>query len=112
MSESDKSNGLSRMDIQAARDAIEEILAAIPDELLPMFDKVSYDREGMPTVWCGGSGRVLGSARRNGVRDPSIYRRDASWSAIEYEMAYRADRRLHENGDDPKGIELARKVRR
>ncbi|MBF9523082.1 hypothetical protein BKG71_03680 [Mycobacteroides chelonae] len=94
------------MDIKTARQAIEAILAAIPDEALPAFDKVDYNKDGKPTVWWGGAGRVLGSARRNGVRDPLIYRRDASWSAIEHEMAHRADRCLLDNGDNPDGIKF------
>ena len=98
------------MDIKTARAAIEAILAAIPDEELPEFDKVEFDKDGMPCVWYGGLGRHLGSAKRNGKRDPSIYHEDASWKAIELEMAYRADRRLHENGDDPTDIRLAKKV--
>lgn len=110
MSKSDELAEVSYMDIKTARAAIEAILTAIPDEELPDFDRVSYDRDGKPTVWWGGSGRVLGSARRNGVRDPLIFRRDASWSAIECEMYHRADRRLLDNGDNPEGIKLARRV--
>lgn len=100
------------MDIKTARAAIEAILAAIPDEDMPEFDRVEYDRGGMPTAWWGGCGYSLGSATTGGKRDPSIYRRNASWEAIEREMVYRADRRLHENGDDPTGICLAKKERR
>lgn len=107
----DQSNGLQVMTIKAARMAIEAILASIPDDELPAFDRVDYNKDGVPTVWWGGMGRVLGSARSNGVRDPGIYRRDASWSAIECEMTFRADRRLLDNGDDPTGIKLARKER-
>lgn len=105
----DESNDLRGMTIKAARMAIEAILASIPDDALPAFDRVDYDKDGVPTVWWGGMGQVLGSARSNGVRDPGIYRRKASWSAIECEMAFRADRRLLDNGDDPTGIKLAKK---
>lgn len=97
------------MKIKAAREAIEAILAAIPDEELPEYDRVEHDRDGRVTVWRGGSGRTLGSAKRNGVREPLVYRSSASWDAIEGEMAYRADRRLFENGDDPTGIQFSKK---
>ena len=97
------------MTIRAARAAIEAILAAIPDDELPEFDKVDYDRNGRPTVWWGGHGRCLGSATSNGVREPLIYRSGAAWDAIESEMTYRADRRLLDNGDDPKGVRLAKR---
>lgn len=98
------------MTIGAARDAIEAILAAIPDEELPEFDRVEYAPDGPPVVWWGGSGRCLGSAKSNGEREPLTYRTQASWDAIQAEMTYRADRRLLENGDDPTGLRLARKV--
>lgn len=95
------------MKIKAARAAIEAILASIPDEELPKFDRTEIDgKSGMPVVWWGGTGRHLGSAKRGGVRDPEIYRRDASWSAIENEMAYRADKRLFEANDDPAGFRV------
>lgn len=96
------------MNVKEARAAIEAILAAIPDSELPEFDKVEI-RDGRPTVWWGGSGRILGSAKSNGQRDPLLYRRDASWDAIHLEMTHRADRRLLDNGDDPTGVRLARK---
>lgn len=102
------SDNVPTMDVKAACVAIEAILSALPDDALPEFDRVSYDHEGKPTVWWGGLGRVLGSARTNGVRDPLVYRRDASRSAIECEMAYRADRRLLANGDNPDGVKLVR----
>lgn len=98
------------MDVKTARAAIEAILAAIPNEELPEFDTVEYDAEtGMPTVWWGGSGQCLGSAKSGGVREPLIYRTNASWDAIQMEMTHRADRRLLDNGDDPTGVRLARK---
>lgn len=99
------------MDINSAQSAIESILASIPDEELPPFDRVETNRDGKPVVWWGGQGRVLGSATNKGQRDPSIYRSEASWSAILLEMTYRADLRLHENGDDPTGVPLARNAR-
>lgn len=101
-------------DIKAAQEAIEAILAAIPDEALPEFDRVEFDapsrfpeRLGMPVVWWGGSGHVLGTAKRNGKRDPLVYRTSAAWDAIQAEMCVRADRRLLDNGDDPTGVRLA-----
>lgn len=92
------------MTLKAARAAIEAILAAIPDEELPEFDRVEYGEDGRATVWWGGTGRILGSAKSNGVRDPLIYRRGASSEAIELEMVHRADRRVLDNGDNPKGV--------
>lgn len=99
------------MNIKTARAAIEAILAAIPDDEMPEFDCVEYDKDGMPIVWWGSTGRHLGYAKSGGVRDPLVYRRDASWEAIENEMTYRADKKLLDNGDNPKGIELAAKQR-
>lgn len=96
------------MNILEARAAIEAILEAIPDDELPEFDKVEV-REDETLVWWGGSGRVLGSARSGGQRDPLIYRRNASWDAIQLEMTHRADRRYLDNGDKPDGIRLAKK---
>lgn len=97
--------------IKEARAAIEAILASIPDEELPMFDKVELGDDDRVTVWWGSHGRVLGSAKSEGKRDPLLYRRDASWNAIELEMTHRTDRRLLDNGDDPAGVVgLARKV--
>jgi hypothetical protein len=97
------------VNVQEARNAIEAILAAIPDDELPEFDRVETEADGKVCVWSGGSGRILGSALRGGKRDPLIYRRNASWDAIQLEMAHRADRRLLDNGDDPAGIALGRK---
>lgn len=98
------------MNVNAARQAIEAILDAIPDSELPEFERVEMRGDDMPCVWFGGTGRHLGSAKRGGQRDPSVYRQDASWKAIEMEMTYRADRRLFENGDDPTGVRLAQKA--
>ena len=98
------------MNIQEARSAIEAILEGIPDSELPEFDRVELGDDGRVTVWWGGSGRVLGSAKTGGKRDPLIYRRRASWEAIQSEMTHRADQRLLDNGDDPTGIRLGRKV--
>ena len=98
------------MNIKEARDAIEAILESIPDNQLPEFDRVELDDRGGVTVWWGGSGRCLGSAKSGGQRDPSVYRRNASWDAIQMEMTHRADKRLLANGDDPTGIRLGRKV--
>jgi len=98
------------MNITEARTAIEAILEAIPDAELPDFDKVEIETDGSVIAWWGGSGRHLGSAKRNGKRDPLIYRRDGSRQAIQLEMTYRADRRLLDNGDDPTGVRLAKKA--
>lgn len=96
------------MNIKEARAAIEAILAAIPDEELPEFDSVEIDGDDV-VVWWGGQGRVLGSAKRNGKRNPIQYRESGSWDAIQMEMTYRVDRRFLENGDKPDGIRLAKK---
>lgn len=97
------------MNIKEARAAIEAILEAVPDDELPEFDKVEIESDGDVLVWWGGQGRVLGSAKSNGKRDPLVYRRSGSWDAIQMEMTYRADRRFLENGDSPEGIRLGRK---
>lgn len=97
------------MTIRAARAAIEAILAAIPDEELPEFDKVEIDSDGTPVVWWGSSGRHLGTATRGGVREPLVYRSGGAWAAIQSEMTYRADRRLLDNGDNPDGVRLAKR---
>ena len=94
------------MTIKAARAAIEAILAAIPDDQLPEFDRIEHGTDGRVTVWNGGNGRILGGATRDGKREPLVYRSRASWSAIEGEMAYRADKLLFDNGDNPAGIRL------
>lgn len=98
------------MNIKEARLAIEAILAAIPDEELPRFDRVETTKEGETLVWFGGTGRHLGSAKQGGERDPLVYRRDASMRAVELEMTYRADKRFLENGDEARGIKLARRT--
>lgn len=98
------------MNIHTAREAIEAILASIPDEELPDFDKVELEDDGKVCVWWGGRGRILGSATSGGKRDPLLYRRNASREAIESEMVHRADRRFLENGDKPDGIRLGKKA--
>lgn len=90
------------MNVKAARAAIEAILAAIPDEELPDFDRIER-KGGQVIAWWGGTGHHLGSSRRNGKRRPENYRESASWSAIEGEMTYRADKRMLDNNDDPAG---------
>lgn len=100
------------MDIKTARAAIEAIVAAIPDEEMPEFDRVEYRDNGMPVVWWGGTGYHLGSAATGGERSPITYRHKASWEAIENEMVYRADMRLLGNADDPTGVHLAAKGNR
>jgi hypothetical protein len=95
------------MNIKTARAAIEAILAAIPDDELPDFDRVEHGPDGKVTAWWGGTGHILGSATRGGKRRPKNYREGASWSAIEGEMTYRADKRIFDNGDDPTGVQLA-----
>jgi hypothetical protein len=99
------------MNVNEARAAIEAILAAISDDELPEFDKVEHDKaRGEVLVWWGGTGHCLGSAKRDGQRDPSVHRRSASWKAIECEMTHRADLAFFENGDSADGLKLARKV--
>jgi hypothetical protein len=50
------------MNIKTARAAIEAILAAIPDDELPDFDRIEHGRDGKVTAWWGGTGHILGSA--------------------------------------------------
>lgn len=95
------------MNIKTARAAIEAILAAIPDDELPEFDRIEHGKDGKVTAWWGGTGHILGSATRGGKRRPENYREGTSWSAIEGEMTYRADKRIFDNGDDPTGVQLA-----
>ncbi|AWN04976.1 hypothetical protein I5H21_gp052 [Mycobacterium phage Byougenkin] len=92
------------MNLKTALAAIEAILAAIPDEELPSFDRMEHGADGRVTAWYGHTGRVLGSATRGGIRNSEVYRTGASWSAIEGEMAYRADKKLLENNDEPAGL--------
>lgn len=98
------------MNIREAQDAIKAILAAIPDDELPEFDRVEIGDDGRLVVWWGAHGHVLGSARRGKQRHPGSYRDNGAWDAIEAEMTYRADKRLLANGDDPTGIRLAKKA--
>ena len=92
------------MNLKEAQDAIEEILASIPDHALPEFDRVEFGNDGKPIVWWLSSGQHLGSATREGVRDPLVYRRGASLDAIHNEMTCRADQALLANGDNPEGV--------
>lgn len=92
------------MKLKTARAAIEAILASIPDKELPDFDRIDHDFGGKVTAWWGGTGHVLGSATRNGKRRPKNHRERGSWAAIEAEMTYRADKRMFDNGDDPKAV--------
>lgn len=97
------------MNIIEARNAIEAILAAIPDDELPEFDKVEVSND-ETIVWWGGSGHILGTAKTGGgERNPIQYRTGGSWNAIQAEMTYRADRRYLDNGDKADGIRLAKK---
>lgn len=91
--------GCALVNIKTARKAIEAILAAIPDDELPDFDREEIGTDGRVTVWWGGSGHILGGAKRNGVRCPKVHRSHGSWAAIEGEMTYRADKRFLRNGD-------------
>lgn len=102
------------MNIKTAQEAIEAILAAIPDDELPEFDKVEQ-RDGETLVWWGSTGHYLGSATSGGrdgrkKRDPGVHRSNAIWGCIEGEMTFRADRKFLENGDRIDGIRLAAKV--
>lgn len=98
------------MNVKQARAAIEAILDAVPDSALPKFDKVEVRDDGQTVVWWGSHGYHLGSATRNGVRNPENYRDRASWEAIEHEAVRRADRRFLENGDKADGLRLAKKT--
>ena len=73
-----------------AYEAIKAILAAIDDDEMPKPDKVERDGE-KTVVWFGGMGRILGSAKRNGEREPLIYRDRAASDAIQMEAVYRVD---------------------
>jgi hypothetical protein len=98
------------VNIKEAQTAIAAILEAIPDDELPEFDRVEHRDDGTVIVWWGSHGSHLGSSMSGGVRDPLAYRRRGAWAAIEAEMTHRADRRLLDNGDDPTGVRLGRKV--
>lgn len=89
-----------------AHKAIEEILASIEDPYLPEFSRVETDKDGMPVVWWASMGHHLGHAKRNGVREPLVYRSGAATNAIRGEMICRADLLLLENGDNPAGIDF------
>lgn len=73
-----------------AFEAIKAILAAVEDEELPKPSKVEKE-SGRTLVWFGGHGRYLGSAKRNGEREPLIYRDKAAHEALELEATYRLD---------------------
>ena len=73
-----------------AFEAIKAILAAIDDDEMPNPSKVEQDGE-RTVVWFGGLGRYIGSATRNGEREPLIYRDRAAQEAIELEAVYRID---------------------
>lgn len=96
------------MDIKAAQQAIEAILASIPDDELPKFDRVEQC-DGTTTVWWGGTGHYLGSARTGERRSPINHRHRAAWEAIEGEMTYRADQKFFDNGDKLDGLRIAAK---
>lgn len=96
------------MNLTTAHAAIEAILATIPDDQLPEFDRVEHREDGEVVVWFGGQGRVLGTAKSNRKRDPLIYRGQGATEAIQAEMAHRADKKLLDNGDNPNGVQLAR----
>lgn len=85
------------MTAEMAREAIVGILAALPASELPRL-KREIDAQGRVTMWCGGVGRVLGSARRGSdlwgwKRNPETYREQAAFEAITLEAVYRADLR-------------------
>ena len=75
-----------------AYEAIKAILAAIDDDELPKPDRMLEHEEGTTVAWFSGTGRHLGSAKRNGVREPLIYRDRAAHEAIELEAICRLDR--------------------
>jgi len=75
-----------------AYEAIKAILAAIDDDELPKPDKLEKGDDGKTVVWFGGMGRILGSGKRNGRREPLIYHERAASDAIQLEAIYRLDR--------------------
>lgn len=75
--------------------AIKAILAAIDDKELPKPSRIEQE-DGKTLVWFGGHGRYLGSAKRNGEREPLIYRDKAVQEALEMEATYRLDA-AHQN---------------
>lgn len=81
-----------------AFEAIKAILAAIDDDELPKPSKTEQD-DGRTLVWFGGMGRYLGSAKRNGVLEPLIYRDKAAHEAIELEAIYRLDVKHQSKGE-------------
>lgn len=78
------------MNIKEAQVAIDAILRAIDDDELPTPDKVER-RDGSTIVWFGGMGRHIGTAKRNGAREPDIYRREGIHDAIQCEAVARID---------------------
>lgn len=96
------------MNLKAAQQAIEAILASIPDDKLPKFDRVEQ-RDGITVVWWGGTGHHLGTAKTGDERNPINHRHRAAWEAIEGEMTYRADQKYFDNGDKIDGIRLTSK---
>lgn len=77
------------MNYQEAYEAILAILDQVDDASLPK-GKVEH-RSDSTVIWFGGTGRHLGSARRNGVPDPTVYHAVAARTALELEAVYRAD---------------------
>lgn len=73
-----------------AYEAIKAILAAIDDDELPTPSRVEM-HEGVQVVWINGIGRHIGSGKRNGRREPLIYRDSAARKAIDEEAFCRID---------------------
>lgn len=73
-----------------AYEAIKAILAAIDDDELPKPSKIEEDGD-RKVVWFGGLGYTIGSAKRNGQREPLIYRDRAASQAISHEAVCRID---------------------
>ena len=86
------------MTYKAATAAIEAILSAVPDEELPKPTEVDR-RDGRTTLWFGGDGRILGTAKTNGVRNPAHYRSGGAYDALLGEAVFRADQRYLDAGD-------------
>jgi hypothetical protein len=85
------------MNRKQAESAILAILADIPDSQLP---KGRVEKRGDKTIfWFGGKGHHLGTATKNGARDPKVHRRSGLMDLLEGEATYRADVQFLKNGD-------------
>jgi hypothetical protein len=70
--------------------AIGKILDLVPDAELPEH-KVRVHGDGSEWAQFGGIGYGIGSAKRNGVLDPSVHRRSGMTDLLQQEVVYRLD---------------------